>query len=93
KQALKVIFAGQIEALADFGLKAPKPRTPLTNAQKAAAAAKAKATRALRHTMGSKQKAALTGTAPAPVTTPSPEPAAAPPAASPAPAVPSAPKS
>ena len=78
RQAIKVAFAGQIEALGDFGIKPPKPRTPLTNAQKAAAAAKAKATRALRHTMGSKQKAALTGTAPAPVTTPSPEPAAAP---------------
>jgi hypothetical protein len=93
RQAIKVMFAGQIEALGDFGIKPPKPRTPLTTAQKAAAAAKAKATRAARHTMGSKQKAAITGTTPAPVETPSAEPGTAPAAASPAPAAPSASKS
>jgi hypothetical protein len=79
RQALKVAFAGQIETLGDFGLKPPKPRTPLTTEQKAAAKAKAAATRAARHTAGPKQKAKITGataaaaapaTAPAAVTEP-----------------------
>jgi hypothetical protein len=43
-------------SLADFGLNPKKARTPLTIEEKAAAAAKRKATRAARHTMGSKQK-------------------------------------
>ena len=81
RQALKVMFAGQIEMLADFGLKLPKPRTPLTTEEKAAAKAKADATRAARHTMGSRQKAKITGTNPGPVTEPAPEPATAPVAA------------
>lgn len=50
--------------LADFGFTAPKKRT-LTPAQKAAAAARAKATRAARHTMGKLQKKNVKGTAPA----------------------------
>jgi hypothetical protein len=78
KQALKVIFAGQITELADFGLKGPKVRTPLTPEQKVVVAAKAKATRAARHTLGSKEKAKITGATPAPVTAPSPTPAAVP---------------
>jgi hypothetical protein len=66
RQALKVAFSGQIETLGDFGLKPPKARTPLTTEQKAAAKAKAAATRAARHTMGAKQKAEITGSTPAP---------------------------
>jgi|CZKU01.1.fsa_nt_gi hypothetical protein len=60
KQAILVAFAGQIDVLADFGLTPRKVRV-LTPAEKLAAATKAKATRAARHTMGSKQKAAITG--------------------------------
>jgi hypothetical protein len=73
-----VAFAGSIDTLADFALKARKPRTPLTPEQKAAAVAKAEATRAARHTMGPKQKAAIKGTVPA--TAPATQPAAPAPA-------------
>ena len=95
KQGLLVAFAGQLDTLADFGLTArAKPvRTP---EEKIAAAAKAKATRAARHTMGPKQKAAIKGTVPptAPVTAappaPTPNPTTPPvsPVASPVPATP-----
>jgi hypothetical protein len=83
RQALQVAFTGQIDALADFGLKPRKVRVT-TPEQKAEAAAKAKATRAARHTMGPKQKAQIKGTLPAPATTPEPVPTL--------PAAPSAPK-
>jgi hypothetical protein len=70
KQGLLVSFAGQLDTLADFGLteRAKPVRTP---EEKLAAAARAKATRAARHTMGSKQKAEIKGTVTpiAPVTT------------------------
>jgi hypothetical protein len=94
KQALLLAFAGSIDALADFGLTPHKVavRTP---AQKIAAAAKAKATRAARHTAGTKQKKAIKGTVPttapgtpaaAPVPTPAPAPVPSPaPAPAPAP--------
>jgi len=62
RQALQLTFAGSIEGLADFGLslrRVPAPRSP---EEKAAAVAKGKATRAARHTMGSKQKAKIKGT-------------------------------
>ena len=58
-------LGGAPSTLADYGLSPPKARAPLTAEQKVAAALKAKATRAARHTMGSKQKKAVTGTAPA----------------------------
>jgi hypothetical protein len=88
RQALLVAFAGQVDALADFGLTVRKPvvRTP---AEKAEASAKAKATRAARHTMGAKQKAAITGENPTGGTTSTPAPAPVPapaPAPTPAPA-------
>ena len=72
RQALEVMFAGSVETLADFGLKPRKIPAPLTPEEKVAAVAKAKATRAARHTMGKKQKAGITGTAPqaAPATPP-----------------------
>jgi len=86
KQALLVAFAGQIDTLADFGLNPRKPRV-LSPEQKTIAATKARATRAARHTMGKKQKAAVKGTvspaAPAPAVTPAPAPV---PALAPAPA-------
>ncbi len=96
KQGLLVAFAGQLDTLADFGLTArAKPvRTP---EEKIAAAAKAKATREARHTMGSKQKAAIKGTvtptAPATVApaAPTPNPTTSPvsPVTPPVPATPS----
>jgi hypothetical protein len=72
RQALQVAFAGAIDQLADFGLTPRKPRAHQTPEQKAKAVAKAQATRAARHTMGSKQKAAIKGTVPgtAPATAP-----------------------
>ena len=82
KQALLVAFAGSIDALADFGLT-PRKVTVRTPEQKTAAAAKAKATRAARHTAGTKQKKAIKGTVPttapaAPTTAPVPVPSPAP---------------
>jgi hypothetical protein len=85
RQSLLVAFAGQVDTLADFGLTPRKPRV-LTPEQKLAAAAKAKATRAARHTMGKKQKAAIKGTVATPT---APVPAA--PAPTPAPTPPEAP--
>jgi hypothetical protein len=79
RQALQVAFVGQIDALADFGLKPRKVRVT-TPEQKAAASAKAKATRVARHTMGPKQKAQIKGTVPAPATPPEPAPTAPTPA-------------
>ncbi len=105
RQALQVAFAGSIDSLADFGLTPRKPRV-ITPEQKTAAAAKAKATRAARHTMGPKAKLAVKGDVTGVVVTPvtsqaaaSPAPAAPAPAAAPAapaptatgPAAPSAP--
>jgi hypothetical protein len=95
------MFAGQIEALGDFGLTARKPRAPVAPAAKAVSVEKAKATRAARHTMGSKQKAKITGenptgaavpvvspaAPPLPATPIAPAPAPTPPATAPATAV------
>ncbi len=82
KQAILVAFTGQVDVLADFGLSPRKVRV-LTPEEKQAAAAKAKATRAARHTMGKNQKAAILGT------TAQPSPAT--PAAPATPATPAAP--
>jgi hypothetical protein len=78
KQMLLGSFAGQVDTLADFGLTPRKPRVVSPEAL-VAAAAKAKATRAARHTMGKKQKAEIKGTVdttvpavPVPAPTPSP---------------------
>ena len=53
-------YGNDAAALADFGLPVRK-KGVLTPAQRIAATAKAKATRAARHTMGPKQKATVTG--------------------------------
>jgi hypothetical protein len=60
RQALQVAFAGSVEVLADFGL-APRKPSVTTPEQRTAAALKAKATRAARHTVGPKKKAAVKG--------------------------------
>lgn len=93
RQALLVAFAGSIDTLADFGLVGRKPRV-ISPEKKLAAAQKAKATRAARHTLGKKQKAAIKGTAPqaAPATSPSTaSPTPAPVPTSPSPAAPAHP--
>jgi hypothetical protein len=85
RQSLQMMFAGSIDTLAEYGLAPRKQRTPLTPEEKAAAVAKARATREARHTMGSRQKAKIKGevsptspatppSAAAPVATPSPAP-------------------
>jgi hypothetical protein len=61
KQVVLAAFAGQVDTLADFGLTPRKARVVAPDVQ-VAAAAKAKATRAARHTMGPNQKAAIRGT-------------------------------
>ena len=63
RQSVKAMYS-QVEVLADFGIAPPKQRTVPTTEAKAQAAAKAKATRAARHTMGSVQKSKITGTVP-----------------------------
>jgi hypothetical protein len=60
RQALLVAFADQVDVLADFGLTGRKTRV-VTPEEKVTAAAKARATRAARHTMGKRQKAAIKG--------------------------------
>ncbi len=82
RQAIEVAFAGSIDNLADFGLT-PRKTAVISPEKRAAAAVKAKATRAARNTMSKKQKLAIKGavppTAPAtPVTAPAPTVAAAP---------------
>jgi hypothetical protein len=66
---VKAAFGTQPDVLADFGLH-PKVRAPLTVEQKTAAAAKRKATRAARHTMGSKQRKTVKGNVTGIVVTP-----------------------
>jgi hypothetical protein len=60
RQALAIAFAGSIDTLADFGLTPRKPRV-VSPEKKAAAAAKAKATRQARNTMGKVQKKDVKG--------------------------------
>jgi hypothetical protein len=59
KAAMISNFGAQSPLLVKFGLKPKKSRTPLTSTQLAVRAAKVMATRKLRGTMGSMQKAAI----------------------------------
>jgi hypothetical protein len=68
RQVIRSMFGASADILADFGLALPKPRKPSPQ-KKVTAAAKAKATRTLRHTMGKKQKAAIKATGPLPAGT------------------------
>ena len=61
KRFLKAMFTGATQTLADFGIAPPKARTPLTTEQKAAAKAKAEATRKARGTTSKKRKLAVKG--------------------------------
>jgi hypothetical protein len=57
---VKAAYGTSPDVLADFGIS-PKARTPLTVEAKAAAVAKSAATRAARHTMGTRQKKGVKG--------------------------------
>jgi hypothetical protein len=80
KRGLYNMFAA-VDDLADFGL-APHKKSVMTPDEKVAAAAKAKATRAARHTMGKRQRLAITGAHPVASSSPT-TPAVAPSASSP----------
>jgi hypothetical protein len=54
-------FANATQELADFGMTPPKAHAPRTSAQKAAAAAKLRATRTARGTTSKKQKLTVHG--------------------------------
>jgi hypothetical protein len=84
---VKAAFGSAPDVLADFGVN-PTVRTPLTAQAKVAAAAKRKATRAARHTMGSQQKKSVKGDVTGIVVTPvtSAAPVATPPTGPSAPA-------
>jgi hypothetical protein len=62
RNTVLAMYSTSPQILGDFGLSPRKPRTPLTPEQKLVAAAKAKATRAARGTVGAKKKAAIKGT-------------------------------
>jgi len=63
-----------VDLLADFGFAPPKPRK-VTVKTKAAAVQKTAATRALRHTMGTKQRKSVGGSTPSPSASASTQPA------------------
>jgi len=86
KRFVLAAFSTATQQLVDFGLQAPKARTPLGTEKRAAATAKLRATRAARGTTSRKQKAAVKGNVTGVVVTP----VTTPPAASPVP-VPAAP--
>jgi hypothetical protein len=71
---IRATFGTAAQPLADFGLEPPKARTTRTSEQKAAAAAKLRATRKARGTTSKKQKLAISGNVTGvdiiPVTTP-----------------------
>jgi hypothetical protein len=81
---VKATFGNTPDVLADFGLPTKKARKPLTPAQKAAASAKAKATREARGTKGPVAILAVTGNVIGVTVTPITAPVA--PSAQPAPA-------
>jgi hypothetical protein len=66
---VKATYGNSPDTLADFGLSPRKARTPLTAEQNTVAVAKRAATRAARHTTGSKQKKAIKGSVKVTVTT------------------------
>lgn len=61
KRYVLVAVGNAAQELADFGMLPPRQRKPRTSEQNAAAAAKAKATRAARGTASRKKKLAITG--------------------------------
>jgi hypothetical protein len=61
KRFVLATFSTAAQDLADFGLQPPKGRKPLDSQKRAAATAKAKATRTARGTTSKKQKLAVKG--------------------------------
>ncbi|MBI3724738.1 hypothetical protein HY251_12400 [bacterium] len=96
RAALVGLFGPGSPVLETFGFRLPRRHAPLTAEQRLAKAARLRATRALRHTLGSRQKAAIReeGTpiisAVFPDAAPAAEPEGAPAAAPVAPASPAA---
>ncbi|MCL2449168.1 MAG: hypothetical protein FWD17_09490 [Polyangiaceae bacterium] len=70
RQALQIAYGSNLDTLADFGLSPRKPRQVATSDTNAAKAAKARATRTARHTMGSQQKKTVTGNVTGVIVTP-----------------------
>jgi hypothetical protein len=91
KRFVLAAFASSTQTLADFGIEPPKARAPQTIEQLAAAAAKAKATRAARGTTSKKQKLTVKGNVTGVTVTPITSPTAAQPSAQPASSASSAP--
>ena len=88
---LQATFANTVPILADFGLAPPKVPAPKTSEEKAAAAAKAEATREARGTASKKQKLTVKGNVTGITVTPITAPTAAPPAAPEPPVTPATP--
>ncbi len=59
---VRAAYSNSPDVLADFGLKPRKVAAPATIEEQAEAAAKRRATRAARHTMGKRQKEKVKGT-------------------------------
>jgi hypothetical protein len=91
KKFVLAAFANAAQTLADFGLEPPKVPAPRTSEEKAAAAAKAEATRVARGTTSKKQKLKVKGNVTGVTVTPVIAPTAAPPSAQPVSPAPSAP--
>ena len=63
RRYLRATYGNATQTLADYGLEPEKARRPMTTEERAAALQKSKATRTLRGTKGSKQKAGIKATA------------------------------
>ena len=61
RKSLHLMFGNDLPSLNDFGISPHKERRALSGEEKLIVAAKIRATRAARHTMGKRQKAAITG--------------------------------
>jgi hypothetical protein len=93
---LRATFRSATAQLGDFGLQAPKARTPVSPEKRLAATAKARATRIARGTVGKKHKSTIhgdvSGVLVTPITTsgPAPSPVASTPAPAAGPTAPAA---
>jgi hypothetical protein len=74
RRFLVATYGNATQTLADYGLKPPKAKAPLTSEQKATAVAKLRATRKARGTTSKKQKASIHGVVTAPTGNPAPPP-------------------
>jgi hypothetical protein len=90
REVVALMFNNDPATLATLAISPRKPPTPLTTEQKAAAKAKAAATRQARGTKGPKQKAAITGNVTGVTITPLVSPPAVPATTPAAPATPAA---